>query len=366
MAAGQTGAEVSLEKVSKSFGGLKAVDNVDLTVEAGRFVTLLGPSGSGKTTTLNLIAGFLMPDSGAIRFDRVSVSGVPPHRRNIGMVFQSYALFPHMSVFENVAYPLRMRSKLDRHELWHRVDEALALVKLSGLKTRYPPHLSGGQQQRVAMARALVSRPRLLLMDEPLGALDKKLREQLQMEIKFIHKQIGSTFLYVTHDQSEALAMSDLVVVMRHGQIAQVGSPRDLYETPADMFIADFLGGANLLPAKIVNADQGSCDVRLANDTVVRVPARNIRYSPEQKVYVFIRPEDVELSAVPAPGNDVLKGQIQEVLYLGESQRVVLAVGPMLITARVPRHLSGLASGAEVDLSWASRNARILLPDTNG
>jgi spermidine/putrescine ABC transporter ATP-binding subunit len=365
MAAVQTGAEVSLDKVSKSFGGLKAVDNINLTLRAGSFVTLLGPSGSGKTTTLNLIAGFLMPDSGAIHFDSVSVSGVPPHRRDIGMVFQSYALFPHMSVFENVAYPLRMRSKLERLELRHRVDEALALVKLSGLEARYPRQLSGGQQQRVAMARALVSRPRLLLMDEPLGALDKKLREQLQMEMKYIHKQIGSTFLYVTHDQSEALTMSDLVVVMRRGQIAQIGAPRDLYERPADMFVADFLGGANLLPAKIVNADQCSCAVRLANDVVVRVPARDISYLPEQKVCVFIRPEDVEVSPLPAPGNGILNGQILEVLYLGEALRVLVAVGPMLITARTPRHLRGLSSGTDVHLSWASQNARILLPDAN-
>ena len=199
---------------------------------------------------LNLIAGFLSADSGDILLDGASISAVPPHKRNIGMVFQSYSLFPHMSVAENVRFPLRMRSALSRSAARERVNEMLTLVQLAHLGARYPRQLSGGQQQRVAMARALVSRPRLLLMDEPLGALDKKLREQMQVEIKRIHRSVGTTVIYVTHDQAEALTMSDLVVVMHQGRIAQIGTPRVLYEAPANVFVADFLGDSNLLAGK--------------------------------------------------------------------------------------------------------------------
>src|ERR1700752_5338284 len=209
-----SGAQVPLRKLSKSFGSAAAVDDVSLDVLAGAFVSLLGPSGSGKTTTLNLIAGFLTPDAGDILIDERSVADVPPHKRNIGMVFQSYSLFPHMTVADNVGFPLRMRTRLRREAARKRVAEMLGLVQLSHLAARYPRQLSGGQQQRVAMARALVSHPSLLLMDEPLGALDKKLREQMQIEIKRIHRSVGTTVIYVTHDQTEALTMSDLVVVM--------------------------------------------------------------------------------------------------------------------------------------------------------
>ena len=206
-----SGAAVRLERLTKRFGSVVAVHEACLAIPAGSFVTLLGPSGSGKTTTLNLIAGFLLPDGGEIFVDDQAISRVPPHRRNIGMVFQNYALFPHMTVFENVAFPLRMRTALAGSALSGRVEETLDLVQLTGLGGRYPRQLSGGQQQRVAMARALVSYPRLLLMDEPLGALDKKLRERLQLEIKAIHRRVGTTIVYVTHDQSEALTLSDLV-----------------------------------------------------------------------------------------------------------------------------------------------------------
>ena len=237
-----SGAQLRLRQLTKTFGAAKAVDQISLDVPAGAFVSLLGPSGSGKTTTLNLIAGFLTPDAGDILLDERSIADVPPHKRNIGMVFQSYSLFPHMTVADNVGFPLRMRTKLSREAARKRIDDMLGLVQLAHLASRYPRQLSGGQQQRVAMARALVSHPRLLLMDEPLGALDKKLREQMQVEIKRIHRSVGTTVIYVTHDQTEALTMSDLVVVMHHARVAQVGTPRVLYEAPANLFVADFLG----------------------------------------------------------------------------------------------------------------------------
>src|SRR5712671_3107781 len=234
--AGQaSGAQLRLRQLTKAFGTAKAVDQVSLDVPPGAFVSLLGPSGSGKTTTLNLIAGFLNPDAGDIQLDERSIADVPPHKRNIGMVFQSYSLFPHMTVAENVGFPLRMRTRLAREDARQRIEEMLALVHLGDLGSRYPRQLSGGQQQRVAMARALVSHPRLLLMDEPLGALDKKLREQMQVEIRRIHRSVGTTVLYVTHDQAEALSMSDVVAVMHQGRIAQIGPPRLLYEAPADV-----------------------------------------------------------------------------------------------------------------------------------
>src|ERR1051326_4704279 len=258
-----SGAQVRLRKLSKTYSGLAAVDGISFDVPAGAFVSLLGPSGSGKTTTLNLIAGFLTPDAGDILIDDRSVADVPPHKRNIGMVFQSYSLFPHMTVADNVGFPLRMRSKLNRQAAQKRIAEMLALVQLSHLGARYPRQLSGGQQQRVAMARALVSAPRLLLMDEPLGALDKKLREQMQAEIRRIHRSVGTSVVYVTHDQSEALTMSDLVVVMHRGRIAQIGTPRALYESPADAFVADFIGDSNLLAATVIESGREACKVKM-------------------------------------------------------------------------------------------------------
>src|SRR5262249_42273952 len=267
--AGASGARLELRNLSKAFAGVRAVDRVSLDVPAGAFVFLLGPSGSGKTTTLNLIAGFLAADMGDILLDERSIADVPPHKRNIGMVFQSYSLFPHMTVEENVRFPLRMRTRLSRRQARKRVGEMLDLVQLGPLAQRYPRQLSGGQQQRVAMARALVSCPRLLLMDEPLGALDKKLREQMQTEIKRIHRSVGTTVVYVTHDQSEALTMSDLVAVMQHGRIAQTGTPRMLYEAPANLFVADFLGDSNLLRGKVRDVAGDEVVVETAGGTAV-------------------------------------------------------------------------------------------------
>src|SRR5437868_2992221 len=301
-AAKASGAQLGLRRLSKAFAGTKAVDEVSLDVPAGAFVSLLGPSGSGKTTTLNLIAGFLTPDAGDILLDQRSIADVAPHKRNIGMVFQSYSLFPHMTVAENVGFPLRMRTRLSRTDARARIDEMLALVQLGHLGTRYPRQLSGGQQQRVAMARALVSHPRLLLMDEPLGALDKKLREQMQVEIKRIHRSVGTTFIYVTHDQSEALTMSDLVVLMHGGRIAQIGPPRQLYTEPASVFVADFIGDSNLLNGHVTAIEADTVTVALDAGATIAVPRRgSLAHAPGQRVAVVLRPEDITMQ-IPGAG----------------------------------------------------------------
>jgi len=357
------GVEVRLDRLTKSFGLINAVDDISLTIPAGCFVTLLGPSGSGKTTTLNLIAGFLTPDRGNITFQGQVMEAVPPHRRNIGMVFQSYALFPHLTVFENVAYPLRMRDRLTRAAMSERVSETLSLVGLLGLEERYPRQLSGGQQQRVSMARALVSRPRLLLMDEPFGALDKKLREHLQLEVKQIHQRIGSTFICVTHDQTEALTMSDLVVVMHDARVAQVGSPRQVYEAPNSAFVADFLGGANLLRGNVMATHGEDYEVRLPNGCVVAVPRLDGSGSAGSPVTVFIRPEDIDIvfSGQDAQGRTTTTATVRDVLYMGESFKVTAMIGDQTVIARVSGAVAErVAIGGEIVLSWSKERSRSL------
>ena len=248
------GAEVRLHELTKTFGSVVAVRDVSVTVAPGSFFTLLGPSGSGKTTTLMMVAGFAYPTSGEVFVDGKPMAALPPQRRDLGMVFQSYAVFPHLTVFDNVAFPLQIR-KAPRLEILHRVAEALEMVRLTGYEHRLPRQLSGGEQQRVALARALVFRPRVLLMDEPLGALDKKLRAHMQLELKHIQQHLRVTVLYVTHDQEEALTMSDRVAVMQGGRIEQVGSPAELYDTPASRFVADFIGESNFLDGTAVSAE---------------------------------------------------------------------------------------------------------------
>jgi len=360
----RSGAAVRLERLTKRFGSVVAVGGVSLDLPAGSFVTLLGPSGSGKTTTLNLIAGFLLPDEGEIFVDGQAVSRVPSHKRNIGMVFQNYALFPHMRVFENVAFPLRMRTALAGQALRARVEDTLDLVQLAGLGDRYPRQLSGGQQQRVAMARALVSDPRLLLMDEPLGALDKKLRERLQLEIKAIHRRVGTTIVYVTHDQTEALTLSDLVVVMDHGAVIQVGSPRALYDAPANEFVADFLGGANLMPGEITGEAAGDLVVTLSGGEAVRARAGTGSIASGTRIQLMIRPEDVAVSRSRGGDADVvaLKGEVVEAVYLGDAVKVVVAVaGGTLVTARLPgRRGAEFTPGDSVSVCWPASAARIL------
>jgi spermidine/putrescine ABC transporter ATP-binding subunit len=365
-AARASGARLELRDLTKTFGGVTAVGRVSLDVPAGAFVSLLGPSGSGKTTTLNLIAGFLSADSGDILFDGGSVAGVSPHRRNIGMVFQSYSLFPHMTVADNVAFPLRMRTTLTREVARARVAEMLALVQLSHLAARYPRQLSGGQQQRVAMARALVSYPRLLLMDEPLGALDKKLREQMQIEIKQIHRSVGTTVVYVTHDQSEALTMSDIVVVMHQSRIAQVGTPRALYEEPANLFVADFLGDSNLLPGKIVAVANGHAEVETGSGQVIHAQPGKLDATVGRRIVVLVRPEDMSVAAGSAACSDgtSIGGTVAEISYHGDSYRLDIAVGTDRLKVKVPRRAGAdMVPGRSVTVSWRHEAARLLAVD---
>src|SRR6202167_2218102 len=258
------GGRIELISLTKQFAEIAAVDSIDLTISSGEFFSLLGPSGCGKTTTLRLIAGFEQPTAGQILLDDVDVSAVAPHKRNVNTVFQSYALFPFLSVFDNVAFGLRNR-RIDKSEITTRVNEALDLVKLGSCAKRRPGQLSGGQQQRVALARALVLKPAVLLLDEPLGALDAKLRRTLQVELKALQERVGITFIYVTHDQEEALTMSDRLAVMAGGQIAQIGSPEEVYEQPADAYVADFLGISNLMEATVTRHGQGCCYLQLGD-----------------------------------------------------------------------------------------------------
>jgi spermidine/putrescine transport system ATP-binding protein len=317
-------AAIELIGVDKQFTGVghdvRAVEHVDLRIAEGEFFSLLGPSGCGKTTTLRMIAGFEEPTSGQILLHGRDMVGVPPFRRDVNMVFQQYALFPHMDVFENVAFGLR-RKKVAKDEIARRVGEALALVELEGREKRRPRQLSGGQQQRVALARALVNRPRALLLDEPLGALDLKLRQAMQLELKRIQREVGITFVYVTHDQEEALTMSDRLVVMNAGRIEQLGSPRELYEHPATRFVANFIGTSNILTGRLERRGDAWALSGLGPDERVLVTDA-AQAPPGQEVELAVRPEKMVLRTEndpPPPDRCALRVKVTEVVYLGTS-----------------------------------------------
>jgi spermidine/putrescine transport system ATP-binding protein len=317
-------AAIELVGVEKEFtaGGhdVRAVEHVDLRIAEGEFFSLLGPSGCGKTTTLRMVAGFEEPTSGQILLHGRDMVGVPPFRRDVNMVFQQYALFPHMDVFENVAFGLR-RKKVDKDEIKRRVAETLALVELEGREKRKPRQLSGGQQQRVALARALVNRPRALLLDEPLGALDLKLRQAMQLELKRIQREVGITFVYVTHDQEEALTMSDRLVVMNTGRIEQLGSPRELYEHPATRFVANFIGTSNILTGRLERRGDAWALGGLGPDERVLVADVGDAQSG-QEVELAVRPEKMVLRSEqdpPPSGQCALRARVTEVVYLGTS-----------------------------------------------
>src|SRR5947209_5312287 len=286
-----SGGDVTLVDLTKRFSDVVAVDSVNLEIAAGEFFSLLGPSGCGKTTTLRMIAGFERPDSGEILLDGSDVARISPDKRNVNTVFQSYALFPHLRVFDNVAFGLR-RAGVEKQEIRRRVSETLAQVELTGLERRKPAQLSGGQQQRVALARVLVLRPAVVLLDEPLGALDAKIRRSLQLELKALQEQVGITFIYVTHDQEEALTMSDRLAVMNRGRIEQLGAPKDVYEEPDTVFVADFLGVSNILAGVAEGGDGGHCRVRIA-DLELRAAQGESDVHGDTKV--LIRPERVRL-----------------------------------------------------------------------
>jgi putative spermidine/putrescine transport system ATP-binding protein len=344
------GATLEVEGLVKTFGDHRVVDDVSFRIESGKFLTLLGPSGSGKTTTLRMIGGFEEPTAGEIRVAGQSITRTPAHKRNIGVVFQQYALFPHLTVFGNVAYPLEMRRR-SRAEIRSRVEAALGLVRLQGFESRYPRQLSGGQQQRVALARAIVFEPPVLLMDEPLGALDKRLREAMQVEIRQLQQQLGITTVSVTHDQVEALVMSDVIAVLDGGALQQLGPPLDVYRRPANQFVADFIGESNLLEGAVSAAAGGArftttkgLGIRLAED---RAPAGT--------VHMVIRPEWVRLGPAAEDAGNRYRGEILDVLYVGDvvKYRLVLESGDEL-TAKTLAPAAGRqwAPGQRIDVGW--------------
>ena len=306
---------INLTDVSKSYDGELILDHINLQIHDKEFVTLLGPSGCGKTTTLRIIGGFETPDTGNVCFDGKSVKDVPPHKRPVNTVFQKYALFPHLNVFENIAFGLRLK-KTPEETIREKVKEALSLVNLKGFERRRVTTLSGGQQQRVAIARALVNEPEVLLLDEPLGALDLKLRKDMQNELKKMQKATGITFIYVTHDQEEALSMSDIVVVMANGQIQQIGSPTDIYNEPENAFVADFIGESNIIDGVMLK----DFKVRFSGHTFECVDAG---FEPNQLVDVVVRPEDVD---VVAPENGMLQGIVTSVTFKGVHWEIIVDI----------------------------------------
>jgi spermidine/putrescine transport system ATP-binding protein len=315
--------DIQLIELSKRFAELTAVDSIELHIAAGEFFSLLGPSGCGKTTTLRMIAGFEQPTEGRILLDGVDVAYTPPHKRNVNTVFQNYALFPHLNVFDNVAFGLR-RAKRPKDELKRRVGEALELVRLTGYERRRSSQLSGGQQQRVALARALVLNPAVLLLDEPLGALDAKLRKALQIELKTLQQEVGITFLYVTHDQEEALTMSDRLAVMNGGRIEQIGAPQEVYEDPETLFVADFLGVSNLMDATGRGSVDGRCRVEIGRFELEAGGGPSDVVGPAKLV---IRPERVELEPHEADsGPNCLPGMVERVVYVGSAVQVLVRV----------------------------------------
>jgi spermidine/putrescine ABC transporter ATP-binding subunit len=333
-----------------------AVRGLNLAIVEGEFFSLLGPSGCGKTTTMRMIAGFEEPTRGAIRLHGSDVTGIPPNKRDVNMVFQSYALFPHMNVFENVAFGLR-RKKAGKHEITHRVSEMLDIVDLSGRGQRRPKELSGGQQQRVALARALVNRPRALLLDEPLGALDLKLRQAMQVELKRIQREVGITFVYVTHDQSEALTMSDRIAVMNDGAIEHLGTPRDIYEHPKTRFVAGFIGTSNVLTGVVTRVEAGLAVIEVSTEERIVVPVTDRAVTAGSALQLTVRPEKIELSTTrPAGYGCVLRGAVTDVAYLGTSTNfsVTTTTGADIVVFQQNSAAAGdvAAEGDSVWLSW--------------
>jgi putative spermidine/putrescine transport system ATP-binding protein len=320
---------VLFQQVSRHFGAVRAVDSVDLAIAEGEFFAMLGPSGSGKTTCLRLMAGFEQPTSGHIEIFGETAEGVPPYRRNVNTVFQDYALFPHLSILENVAYGLMVKG-VGKAERLKAAEEALAMVKLPGYGTRRPGQLSGGQRQRVALARALVNRPRVLLLDEPLGALDLKLREQMQEELKSLQKSLGITFIFVTHDQGEALSMADRIAVFNDGKIQQLGTPEEVYKRPKTRFVADFVGSSNVLPPDFV------ASLGFGNN------------------HASLRPEDITLG--DGPGRKPFSGRVVATSFLGAANRVTVEAAGARVAAMLPASLAVPAQGETVTLSFLAED----------
>ena len=354
---------VKFDKVDKSYDGkVLVVKDLNLDIAEGEFITMLGPSGSGKTTCLMMLAGFETPTNGEIYLDGNPISNIPPHKRGIGMVFQNYALFPHMTVYENLAFPLRVR-KFSKDETDKKVEKALSMVSLTGFGSRMPAQLSGGQQQRVAVARALVFDPAVVLMDEPLGALDKNLRESMQYEIKHIHESIGVTVVYVTHDQSEALTMSNRIAVFNDGKVQQLSSPDKLYEEPVNSFVAEFIGENNTFQGEVADISNDKCKIKL--DSGNEILANPIRVkSKGEKSIVSLRPERAIIDPDEKMDNK-FKGKIEEVIYHGDHTRVRLnLLGNKEFILKVPNSSArmDIKLGNEIKVGWNSFDARALDP----
>ena len=353
---------VQFENIQKSYDGKNLiVKDLNLDIYRGEFLTLLGPSGSGKTTSLMMLAGFETSTSGKITLGGKVLNQLPPHKRDIGMVFQNYALFPHMTVAENVAFPLTVR-RLAKSDIDERVTNALNMIKMGDIAHRYPSQLSGGQQQRVALARALVFEPRLVLMDEPLGALDKQLREHMQLEIKQLHEKFGLTIVYVTHDQSEALTMSDRVAVFHKGEIQQIDAPKVLYEEPKTAFVAQFIGENNQIHGTIASIDGDHCEVKLADGTLLKALAINIAAAGEATT-VSVRPERILLGEAAQRCDNLVSGRIKEFVYLGDHIRLCLdTCGSDHFVVKIPagQFDGNIKFGDELYIGWQREYTRAL------
>ena len=354
---------VELERVSKSFVDIHAVREISLEIPQGEFFSLLGPSGCGKTTTLRMIAGFEHPTSGEIRLMGEPVQHLPPNRRNVNMVFQNYALFPHLSVYDNVAFGLQVR-RVPSDEIRPRVVEALRMVRLPGLERRKPNQLSGGQQQRVALARALINRPAVLLLDEPLGALDQKLRKEMQLELKSLQREVGITFIYVTHDQEEALTMSDRIAVMHQGQVLQVDEPRQIYERPATRFVADFIGTSNFLDGILLSVEDGLASVEVEGLGRILAGA-SANLNPGRPVTLAVRPERMSLKTQPPPVNRAT-GTLREIIFVGDDTLYYVRMDNALQVMVREQNLapaigdSAFQVGQAVTVEWSPMSTSVL------
>jgi len=359
-------AYINIREVSKNFGSVVAVDKVSVSISSGEFFSLLGPSGCGKTTLLRLLAGFESPSSGEIYIDDAPMSQVPPHHRPTNMVFQNYAIFPHLNVWGNLAYGLRF-DKLEKSEMNRRVSEALELVKLPGFDQRHSNELSGGQRQRIALARALIKRPKVLLLDEPLGALDKKLREEMQLELRALQQSVGITFIFVTHDQEEALTLSDRIAVMSAGKVLQIAMPKELYNRPASVEVADFIGQMNFVEASVVALENGEAVIDTSGLGRLTVSAGDSFIHRGAQLVAAIRPEKLRVSKHKPDGHDTVRGVMKAAAYLGDRSHFFVSVDGCEKPLAVAAHEMDSADEAllkrddAVWLSWA-KEAVILLP----
>lgn len=359
------GDSLSIIKATKSYKKFMAVDNVSITVNQGEFLTILGPSGSGKTTLLKLIAGFEEMSSGEISLNNQDITSRKAYERGFGMMFQNYALFPHMTIFENIAYPLRIR-KMNKNVIEERVQDILKLVHLEGFNSRYPKQLSGGQQQRVALARAIVFNPPILLLDEPLGALDKNLRQQMQFEIKSIQEKVGITTISVTHDQEEALTMSDRICIMNHGRIEQIDTPKNIYKKPGNQFVAEFIGEINLFGSELVQVNGDTAKMRIFDNQIVNVHIDQSDKTVGRKdFYLALRPENLQIVKEESRYENIIHVRVLESVYVGDAIKAKMqTVTGQVVIVKIPSVKQDLiVYGKEIQLGWNCKDASLITKD---